>query len=166
MSDEELQATEPKVPVFARLISVMQIVGASAAAVVMIIVLIEAPFQLLSILVLIPMFAMFGFAFLCGIRLWHGEARGYRGSMLVQALQIPVIHTSLLTYKFIFGFGATIFFSGGTGTVNFEFGGMSSLIILGEVPDPRIGVNVWAPIALAYLFTKQPRAGEPDGDSD
>ena len=118
---------DKKVPVFARIIAALQIVGASVSAVMMIIVMTQAPFHFLSYLIVGAMFVVFGFAFLCGIRLWQGEDRGYRGSMLVQALQIPVVHSHLLTYKFIFGFGVTVFFTGDGGNLNFEFGGISNL---------------------------------------
>ena len=99
-------------------------------------------------------YAIFVAAFLSGIWLWNGERRGYKLSMLIQAMQIPVLSSGLLTYKFVFGLGIIVNLVGGKQLVNFDLGGQSYLVILNAVPKLQLGVNVWAPIALVYLWKK------------
>ena len=111
---------------------------------------------LLSLPVYAVMYAIFASAFLSGIWLWNGEMRGYKYSKLIQALQIPVLMSGLLTYKFIFGLGIIVNLVGNVGPVNYALGGQSYLVIWGEVSELQLGINVWAPIALAYLWRNAP----------
>ena len=136
--------------VFQRVIATFQIVGSSAAAVFFMSALPNTELHSGTVLVLLIMLGLFAFAFLSGIWLWNGESRGIRYSILVQALQIPVIDTAFLTYRMAFGFGVALTFPDPV-LVGFDFGSSAVLTILSGSETTRFGINLFAPIALAYL---------------
>ena len=152
MKKSEAMGNDLLIPWFARFIAVTQIVGASSSAVIILPAMLIAQNSLLSLPFFVVMYTIFAAAFLSGIWLWNGERRGYKVSMLIQALQIPVLSSALLTYKFVFGLGIIANLMGGAQPVNFDVGGQSYLVIGNEVPKLQLGINVWAPIALVYLW--------------
>src|SRR5918912_37791 len=89
-----------------RTIATIQIIGSLLAAVLLFgsfgigpDVDVRGPSGLLQLLC----YALFGLAFYAGVRLWRGSPEGVRLSRLVQALQIPIISTSVFVYNFYTG---------------------------------------------------------------
>jgi hypothetical protein len=132
----------------------LQIAGSSGAALIMLTTMIENPPNLISIPVLLVMYAILGLGFISGIWLWNGETRGHRYSILIQALQVPIIFSTLVTYKFIFGFGAYFVLLGGPFDVHFQIGSYSVLYIFPANPTPFLGLNIFALIAMSHLIRR------------
>ena len=139
---------------FTRVIATLQIAGSSAAALVMLPTMMENPPNLISIPVLMVMYAIFALGFISGIWLWNGETRGHKYSILTQALQVPIIFSTLVTYKFIFGFGAYFVLVGGPFDLQFQIGSFSMLYLFPGNPSPFLGVNIFALIAMSHLITQ------------
>ncbi len=79
-----------------RFIAAAQIIGASSSGVIMMTGVLEGRVKLVSIPVLLCMFALIVVAFLSGTSLWNGDRDEIWVSLLIQALQIPVLSTTVL----------------------------------------------------------------------
>jgi hypothetical protein len=66
----------------------------------------------LLIAVVILIFLLFLYLFIlsifAGIKLWKGEAKGYKWSKILQALQIPMLQTKAISYSFTLGLKALV----------------------------------------------------------
>ena len=152
------------VPIFQRVVAAFQIIGSSSAAVLILGTLFESKLNIVTILIVVPLYALFAVAFLSGIWLWNNEERGFRSSVLVQLAQIPVIATTGLTYKMIFGFGLPVVFGGMPLDLTFVIGSNSSLFLFPGGDVNSFGANLFPPIAIAYLI-KRMRSGRTDSRS-
>lgn len=155
----ELEREPPHVAarptVFTRVIAALQIVGSSTSAVAVLTAATNGQFNIVSIPILLMMYAYFVAAFLSGIALWNGEQGAYLVAMIVQALQVPIVVSSILTYKFIFGFGLVFSVLGNPMDAMFELGGFSYLLLFSGDPNFSVGLNFWPFITIAYLHAQR-----------
>jgi len=135
-----------------RLIATLQIAGASASALVVFPQVFDVDFSLGKLLVIFVMFAIFGISFVSGIWLWNGEVRGRRLSMIVHALQIPILISTVLIYQFVFGIGILIKILGHGQDIYFEFGATSNLHLFSYTADFQVGINIWSLCVFLYLW--------------
>lgn len=85
-----------------------------------------------------------------GYWLWKNYAKGYRASVLLQLIQIPVLVSPLLTYQFVSGLMFRFLLgTGGTG-FDFNFGSLWSLLFLSD-SGFSIGVNIIPLIIFFFL---------------
>lgn len=151
-----------KVMWFSRFIASCQIIGSSTAAVSLFQNLSMQRLPYLVVIVVIPMIAVFAINFVSGIWLWYEETRGYKWSAVAQALQIPVISSLPLMYKFYFGLGVYVYTANGTGpTVSHYFGGEGILFFFSPAAPLQFGINIWAGVVFIYLWKKL-KAREPE----
>lgn len=149
-----------EIHLFTRVIAASQIVGSVFCAFVVGSLLITAPFNILFVLIALVMFVFFSYVLMSGVWLWSGSKRGYRSASIVQALQIPVIYSVPLTYKFIFGVGVLLTFQSAKLGVDASLGGESYLVFLTPGTPFGVGVNLWAMIALSFILKQKPNDEE------
>lgn len=99
-----------------------------------------------------------------GMWLWANEDRGYHWSRILQAIQIPLLRTPLVTYQFISGMYSTIIIGQG---VQFSFGfthtGQFGLLESGPV---FLGINLIPILALWCLRERIPTYEYLFGEED
>ncbi|NLZ07665.1 MAG: hypothetical protein GXY19_21040 [Phycisphaerae bacterium] len=98
------------------------------------------------------------FAIAAGVLLAEGTRRGIKWSAICQVLQIPVVVSSILTYRFVCGLQITAGSWGQTWVVESGIGS-TSLLVLGQavpagklISAPGCGVNVVAVCVFLYLL--------------
>lgn len=98
------------------------------------------------------------FAVVAGVLLAEGTRRGIKWSAICQALQIPVVVSSIVTYRFVFGHQITAGSWGQTWVVENRIGS-TSLLVLGQavpagksISAPGFGANVVAVCVFLYLL--------------
>ncbi len=138
-----------------RVIAGIQIAGAAFGA-----------FTLLTIVpnfnASMPNLGLFGILFLLcvvgfasGVMLLMGKVAGYIGSLVMHALQIPIVLSSAIAYKLVFGFGVFFGIVGPPQAVEFKLGAATILVLLpGEQPF-GLALNAYAIIALTYLIQQR-----------
>lgn len=101
---------------------------------------------------------VFLFAIAAGLLLAEGTRRGIRWSALCQALQIPVIVSSALTYRLFFAAHVTVGYFGTRWVVESGIG-TTSLASIGQLMPvsplmtaPGWGINLVALVAFLYLL--------------
>ncbi len=137
-----------------RVIALLQIVGASSASIAMLPQIWHAQPTFVSACICLVMYLIFSLSIISGIWMWYEEARGYRLSVLVQSLQVPVFSLLGITYKFVFGFGILLKILGGGGLLTIEIGGHSYLFLSSEITNAQCGMNLVALFALAFVWRK------------
>ena len=130
----------------------MQVIGTSAAGVLFLPSLLGVGANYLALLVMVIMYALLVLGFLSGMWLWNFERRGFEMSLLVQVAQIPALQASLLSYKFVFGLGVTLYFYGPGPNLNLEVGSRAFLFLFPSEIEPALGFNLIPLIALAILM--------------
>ncbi len=100
------------------------------------------------------------FAIAAGVLLAEGTRRGIKWSAVCQAFQIPVVVSSIVTYRFVCGLQITAGLWGRTWVVDSGIGS-TSLLVLGQavpagklISAPGYGVNVVAVCVFLYLLCR------------
>ena len=135
----------------------MQIVGASATAAAAVGMLLGGDIGVAYTLIFCTMLLFCAASILAGIWLWNGELRGFRLSAFSLAFQIPVLQSSLLSYKFSFGIGVTLFLAGEPGKFRYDLGGFGQLTLFGGQLPLLVGINIVAIAALAWVLRPRHR---------
>ncbi len=140
-----------------RTIAVLQIIGASAATAAVLGALITPGVAVASFVIYLIMFAFCLFTLFAGLWLWNGELRGYRLIAFSLAFQIPVLQSSIMSYKFSFGLGISLFLAGEPGKFRWDMGGFGHMAFFsGDIPA-LAGINLMAIAALVWILWRQHR---------
>jgi cytochrome bd-type quinol oxidase subunit 2 len=134
------------------MIAVCQIVGGSALVVFLLGEIVRHTGNWTTIAAIVTLITIAAASVIAGIWLWNGDRLGYGSSILVQILQIPVISCPLIVYKFVLGFGVTIFLTNVPPNFGFDVGGQGFLIIGRASAPVQIGINLFAIFVLSYLL--------------
>ena len=95
-----------------------------------------------------------------GIDLWKGRPRGYTGSKVLFALQIPSITFPGFAYQFYIGSVLGLSFSNAAETklnLDFQLGSAINLQLSSEIGSLIFGVNLVAVVVLIYLIRSSRR---------
>lgn len=93
----------------------------------------------------------YGYSVLAGYWLWQNLAKGYRASVLLQLLQIPVLVSPLLTYEFVSGLMLRILIGTGGFDTSLNFGSQFTFELMPQNTGFSIGVNC-VPVVVYYLL--------------
>jgi hypothetical protein len=138
-----------------RFVACCQIIGSSTAVISLFKNMSIQVLPYWVVLLLIPVIAVLATNFVSGIWLWYGETRGYKWSAVAQALQIPVISSFPLIYKFYFGLGIYVYVANGAApAVSYNVGGEGILFFFSPAAPIQFGINIWAVVALIYMWRK------------
>lgn len=143
----------------------MQIVGASATAAAAVGMLFGSGIGVANTLIFGSMLLFCAVTILAGIWVWNAELRGFRLAAFSLAFQIPVLQSSLLSYKFSFGIGMTLFLAGEPGKFRYDLGGFGQLTLFGGQLPLLVGVNLVAIAALAWVLRRQHRMESEPGQT-
>lgn len=132
--------------IYRRIIAVLEIIGGAVGVILTLNSLNAASnFGLFMGVLMIGVYVFTGFA---GWWLWKGYKKGYKSSAIIQAAQIPVFVSPIITYQFVAG--ATLRLLAGTGGSGFYFqlGSLWDLHILQDL-GVSIGINA---VAIGSFF--------------
>lgn len=136
--------------IYRRVIAVIEIIGSVVGVITTLNTMISSGiYGLFFSVIMLGAYIYVGFA---GWWLWKGYVKGYKASLIVQAAQIPVFVSPIITYQFVAG--ATLRLLAGTGGAGFYFhlGSMWDLNLLHDA-GISIGINV---VAIAgYIIIKK-----------
>lgn len=135
-----------------RIIAAGQIIGGILSAILLSIELPTLNYQMLLLPMVAFLYGVFILAVLAGLLLWRDRQWGYRLSLAVQALQVPLLSSSFMTYWLVFGVGgwASATFGNHPGFgVNFRFGGYYGLRFTNHLAPTAIGINL---VACFFLY--------------
>lgn len=105
--------------------------------------------------------AVSAFGFVSGLLFWSGKTAGYYGSIATHALQFPMLISSVLNYKLVFGVGVFLKVVGPIKLVGLNVGASTILIVAPGEQAITLAVNLYALFALAYLIRDRNHSGEP-----
>ena len=94
--------------------------------------------------------SVFGFA--SGLLFWAGKTVGYFGSIATHALQIPMIVTTVLSYRLSLGIGVFLQIIDPGSLFGLTFGASTILAIMPQQHGTVVAVNLYALSALVYLI--------------
>jgi hypothetical protein len=107
------------------------------------------------------LFAACALGIYAGVLLWRDRRPGYPLSIVAQAVQIPLVVSSTVSYALIFGFGVWIYYTrsgdGWDAGINFRLGELHQFYILGEGLPVSIGINLVA-LCFAVILWRAHRA--------
>lgn len=106
-------------------------------------------------------YLFFALAFYAGVRLWRGERSGARLSLILQAVQVPIVAIGTLRYELFVGFQMGVLLEWPIVRMIVAPGGGFDVSLnhsYGEVRPFSIGVNLIALVSAFYLARYQ-RAG-------
>jgi len=131
-------------------IAALEVLGGALGILTVVWLLVQGP-NLGLLVVGIAFLALFIASVVAGLWLWRGDPRGLPLSTVVQAVQVPVVSSSLVYYAYsLVGLLVTV-----SGALSFEgelhLWSSGSLVVGAPVTEWRIGVNVVALAALAVL---------------
>ncbi len=133
----------------------LQIIGSSAATAAVIGALITPGANTLSYVIFLFMLAFCLFTLFAGLWLWNGELRGYRRIAISLAMQIPILQSSIMSYKFSFGIGITLYLAGQPGKLHYDLGGFGQMAFFSGEKPVLVGINLMAIAALAWILWRQ-----------
>jgi hypothetical protein len=110
---------------------------------------------LYSILLTIPVFS-----FASGLLYWAGRTAGYYGSVAAHVLQLPMIFTTVLAYKLVFGIGVFLRIIDLAELVELTFGASTILLVAPQQQSTIVAINLYALFALMYLIRDRNKASE------
>ena len=131
-----------------------QIIGASFLIVFMLPNFSYAATSVPAAIILLAMYSIFFSSVLSGIWIWNSERRGYTLGALVQFLQVPVLFTTPVSYKFVFGLEISLMFFGSSHPILIGFGGQAYLSFANTAVDTQVGINICAVLVLLYFVSK------------
>jgi len=137
-----------------RIISVLEIIGGVFGLITTIWWFSISPINIYSLLLLPIPIAIYILSFLAGYWLWKGTPLGRTASIIIQAVQLPKIYSSLLIFMFSFGFDVWIQFiilNNGLSNFGFQFMFLSSSQIFFNVKDAPTGIGI-SLTALIFLI--------------
>ena len=106
-------------------------------------------------IVLVAAFAaLFVWTALTGVRLWRNEARGWKWAKILFAAQIPVLTVPGLSYEYYAGIAIKIIGGEVDSYFNVGLGANANFYLGTSITGLVYGVNIFALLALLYLFVK------------
>ncbi len=93
-----------------------------------------------------------------GIDLWKGKKSGYKWAKILFATQIPIISVPGLMYNLFTGISIGLVFGNATISFTQGIGGGFHFSLSPEINQHYFGINLFAVIALVYLFIRQRKA--------
>ncbi|MDJ0759938.1 MAG: VOC family protein [Woeseiaceae bacterium] len=133
----------------------LQIIGSSAATAAVMGALMTPGANIASLVIFLVMLAFCLFTLFAGLWLWNGELRGYRRIAIALALQIPILQSSIMSYKFSFGIGMTLYLAGRPGKLHYDLGGFGQMAFFSGEKPVLVGINLVAIAALAWILRRQ-----------
>lgn len=131
-----------------KIIAASQGIGAVLVACFMAYELIYTVFHPVLLFLAGYLFAACALGIYAGLLLWRDRRLGYLLSIVAQAVQVPLLVSSAVSYALIFGFGSWIYFTlsgdGWDAGIDFRLGELHQFYILGEGLPVSIGVNLVA----------------------
>lgn len=144
-----------------KIISILEIVGGIFGIVNLIWWFLVSPFNIYSLIIASIPIAVCIFSILAGYWLWTGNRFGRTASMIVQAIQLPKIFSSLVIFMFSFGFDVWvqfIIFKNGLSNlgVEFKFLAFNQFFINVENAPTGLGLSITGLIFLIMLINYRP----------
>jgi hypothetical protein len=113
------------------------------------------PQNLLSILPMAALAALFAWSALTGVRLWQGTPYGRKWAPILYASQIPILSVPGLRYQWFTGakFGPLLRFSDGAtdASITANIGANGQFYFGSAAPEIVLGINLFALVALVLL---------------
>jgi len=107
-------------------------------------------------------FLLFAWSTLTGLRLWRGDARGWKWAVILFAMQVPVLTVPGLSYEYYTGIALKVMGGNATNTFLFGLGANANFYLDTGITDLAYGVNLFALGAVAYLLrARRPRGPQP-----
>jgi hypothetical protein len=100
--------------------------------------------------------ALFVWSGIAGIRLWRGEAKGWKWAAISFALQIPVLTVPGLRYEFYTGLSLKLVGGNVKSPFGFNLGAGLEFYLNTEITGLVYGANLFAIAALIYLLRRRP----------
>ena len=139
------------------MIASCQIVGASALTVFLLGELHRQAAFWQAFVITMPLLIVSIIGFVSGIWLWNSEKRGFRWSILIQSLQIPVVSSPMVVYKIVLGFGMTAYLTNFPPKIGYDLGGQGFLVLARATAPFQVGINFFAILALLFLLCRHDR---------
>jgi hypothetical protein len=95
---------------------------------------------------------LFAWSGVTGLRLWGGDARGWKWAVILFAMQIPVLTIPGLSYEYFTGIALKLMGGNTTQTFTFSLGANASFYLDTAITDLVYGVNLFAVGAVIYLL--------------
>lgn len=127
-----------------RCVAVVQIIGALLSIIILIPIVKEIDGLLSGRLLSIVLVVISLFAILSATWLWNLQRRGMISSMLIYSIQVPIVYSSALVYKYIVGFGLMLKIVGPGPVLFLDIGTSIDILMHSSVRQIVIGVNYWA----------------------
>lgn len=148
--------SEYVVPVWLKVIAVLELVGGTFGILLMIYVAFASQFSW-QVMIMLPIpIAIFVLSFFAGKELWKGTKFGRRASIAVQLIQLPKISSQYLIFSFSFGFDlfAQITTMNGMLFYGLQFRLLADsqlYIFLQQEPALGLGVSILSIVAIQIL---------------
>lgn len=109
---------------------------------------------------LVPMelfLGLFLWSAIVGVRYWRQEARAWKWAAILFAVQIPITIVPGLRYEYFTGIAVplTIVHFRNSLSIGFSFGSRAAMWVGPGIPDLIYGVNLFACVAVLYLFMRR-----------
>lgn len=103
--------------------------------------------------------SLFTWTAITGLRLWHGEPRGWKWATILFAAQIPVLTVPGLSYEYYTGLAIKLVGGNVDSPFSLGLGAYANLYLDTRITDLIYGVNLFAVGAVIYLRRKRPNKG-------
>lgn len=107
-------------------------------------------------IVLVALFlAVFIWSAIAGVRLWRGEAQGWKWATILFAMQIPVLTVPGFSYEFYTGLALRLVGGDVQNVFSFSLGANANIYLGTSITGLVYGINVLAVAALMYLILRR-----------
>lgn len=100
--------------------------------------------------------AVFVWTTITGVRLWHGDPRGWKWALILFIAQIPVLTVPGFSYEFYVGLAIKVVAENAGLSFPLNFGTSINLYLDTGITDLVFGINLFAVAVAIYLFLKKP----------
>ena len=107
----------------------------------------------IGVIICLLFVGLYGYSIVAGYWLWQNFAKGYRASVLLQLLQVPVLVSPLFTYEFVSGLMLRFLVGTGGFDTSFNFGSQFTFLLMPQDAGFSIGVNC-VPVVVYYLLRR------------
>ncbi len=113
-------------------------------------------------LLLIAAFAaVFVWSALTGVRLWQGQARGWKWATILFAAQVPVFSVPGLSYEYYTGFAIKLMGGAVESSFSLGLGSSANFYLDTRITEVFYGINLFAVAAVIYLLLRRSRTAGP-----
>lgn len=110
----------------------------------------------------IALLALFAFSALTGVRLWRGEARGWKWATILYASQIPILTVAGFGFEWFVGIAIRLVGGAVDSNIGFDVGADAQFNLGASHGGASYGINIFALVAFAYLKAVLPEPPRKD----